>query len=215
MTPRTKFVKHAQFIEYWSSDTFYPTLWWIVSVRRRNGFPVSLWNSESGPKECESAAQMSRGWARNCEQGTAAAGNSAGVFFCNPWIFYNVAFLITFSPWYFIDFSVCLLRFLLFVSLFVLLLISLFIYVLLFCYILCVFLYFCLHFFLCCFISLCIYHVIFLLHIPSLLCYSEFGLYYSPEMEFGPCEICKLLLHKIKYKPFLVLTVEAKIPAKH
>lgn len=57
MGPLEKFLKHAQFIEWWSADICYLTLWWTVWFWRRKEFNVSLWNSESGPKERNDTSQ--------------------------------------------------------------------------------------------------------------------------------------------------------------
>jgi Ca2+/Na+ antiporter len=51
------FLIHAQFIECWSSDICYLTLWWTVWFWRRKEFNVSLWNSESWPKERNDTSQ--------------------------------------------------------------------------------------------------------------------------------------------------------------
>jgi len=56
-SPLEKFLTHAQFIERWSADICYLTLWWTVWFWRREECNVSLWNSESGPKESNNASQ--------------------------------------------------------------------------------------------------------------------------------------------------------------
>jgi hypothetical protein len=61
MSPLEQFLKHAQFIEWWSADICYLKLWWTVWFWRTKECDFSLWKSESGPKERNHTSQNVQG----------------------------------------------------------------------------------------------------------------------------------------------------------